>query len=211
MIHLLGRITLTISSIRNLTSGGMILLLKTDICSCRMLEWVSYRLRKVTSMIWAQWKRQKIQQFSSPLSCLFFLLSGFTGYFFSCRLLAIWLETCMLRRIKSLPYSTCRRFYIFIPLLCKDILLLDWQSGFVVSLCMQKVIDGRNYYTVEYVLTSANFARASFVSLAIANGNFHRLLPSQSFIFIVMRTMKLWKEFLWEHSRDAEESFPCPN
>ena len=34
----------------------------------------------------------------------------------------------------------------------------------------QKNIEGRNYYTFEYVLTSSNFARAAFATIAIGNG-----------------------------------------
>ncbi|KAL8136472.1 hypothetical protein V2J09_002473 [Rumex salicifolius] len=36
--------------------------------------------------------------------------------------------------------------------------------------------DGRNYYTVEYVLTSPNFARSAFATIAIANGRYYTLI-----------------------------------
>lgn len=35
---------------------------------------------------------------------------------------------------------------------------------------MQKNVDGKNYYTFEYVLTSPNFARAAFATIAVGNG-----------------------------------------
>lgn len=37
-------------------------------------------------------------------------------------------------------------------------------------LWVQKNIEGRNYYTFEYILTSPNFARAAFATIAIGNG-----------------------------------------
>lgn len=35
---------------------------------------------------------------------------------------------------------------------------------------MQKTIDGRTYCTFEYILTSPNFSRAAFATIAIGNG-----------------------------------------
>ncbi|KAL3521043.1 hypothetical protein ACH5RR_019192 [Cinchona calisaya] len=40
----------------------------------------------------------------------------------------------------------------------------------------EKNIDGRNYYTFEYVLTTRNFARAAFATLAIGNGRYYTLI-----------------------------------
>lgn len=38
---------------------------------------------------------------------------------------------------------------------------------------MQKTVDGKNYYTFEYELTSPNFSTTSFATIAIANGKCH--------------------------------------
>lgn len=35
---------------------------------------------------------------------------------------------------------------------------------------MQKTVDGKNYYTFEYVLTSPNYSSASFATIGIGNG-----------------------------------------
>lgn len=35
---------------------------------------------------------------------------------------------------------------------------------------MQRSTDGKNYFTFEYVLTSPNFSRAAFATIAIGNG-----------------------------------------
>ncbi|XP_059628192.1 photosynthetic NDH subunit of lumenal location 1, chloroplastic isoform X2 [Cornus florida] len=40
----------------------------------------------------------------------------------------------------------------------------------------EKTIDGKNYYTFEYVLTSPNFARAAFATIAIGNGRYYTLI-----------------------------------
>lgn len=40
----------------------------------------------------------------------------------------------------------------------------------------EKNVDGRNYYTFEYVLTSRNFARAAFATIAIGNGRYYTLI-----------------------------------
>ncbi|KAL3828861.1 hypothetical protein ACJIZ3_017663 [Penstemon smallii] len=40
----------------------------------------------------------------------------------------------------------------------------------------ERNIDGRNYCTFEYVLTSPNFARAAFATIAIANGRYYTLI-----------------------------------
>ncbi|XP_071930071.1 photosynthetic NDH subunit of lumenal location 1, chloroplastic isoform X3 [Coffea arabica] len=40
----------------------------------------------------------------------------------------------------------------------------------------EKNIEGRNYYTFEYVLTSSNFARAAFATIAIGNGRYYTLI-----------------------------------
>jgi hypothetical protein len=37
---------------------------------------------------------------------------------------------------------------------------------------MQKTVDGKNYYTFEYELTSPNFSTTSFATIAIANGKY---------------------------------------
>ena len=62
---------------------------------------------------------------------------------------------------------------------------------------MQKVVDGKNYYTVEFELTSANFSRASFVTLAIGNGNLmsfyhipHRIGRKNSYCYISMSSFQ---------------------
>ncbi|XP_051116077.1 photosynthetic NDH subunit of lumenal location 1, chloroplastic [Andrographis paniculata] len=40
----------------------------------------------------------------------------------------------------------------------------------------ERNIDGRNYYTFEYILTSPNFARAAFATIAIGNGRYYTLI-----------------------------------
>ncbi|KAL7109012.1 hypothetical protein ACP275_06G149700 [Erythranthe tilingii] len=40
----------------------------------------------------------------------------------------------------------------------------------------ERNIDGRNYCTFEYVLTSPNFARAAFATIAIGNGRYYTLI-----------------------------------
>ncbi|XP_057789110.1 photosynthetic NDH subunit of lumenal location 1, chloroplastic [Salvia miltiorrhiza] len=40
----------------------------------------------------------------------------------------------------------------------------------------EKNIDGRNYWTFEYVLTSPNFSRAAFATIAIGNGRYYTLI-----------------------------------
>ncbi|GAA0171830.1 hypothetical protein LIER_25775 [Lithospermum erythrorhizon] len=40
----------------------------------------------------------------------------------------------------------------------------------------EKIVDGKSYCTFEYVLTSPNFARSAFATIAIANGRFYTLI-----------------------------------
>ncbi|KAL6126587.1 hypothetical protein ACLB2K_074634 [Fragaria x ananassa] len=40
----------------------------------------------------------------------------------------------------------------------------------------EKTIDGKNYYTFEYGLTSPNFATTSFATIAIGNGRYYTLI-----------------------------------
>ncbi|KAI5659866.1 hypothetical protein M9H77_28659 [Catharanthus roseus] len=40
----------------------------------------------------------------------------------------------------------------------------------------EKNVDGKNYYTFEYVLTSPNFSRASFATIAVGNGRYYTLI-----------------------------------
>ncbi|XP_057424823.1 photosynthetic NDH subunit of lumenal location 1, chloroplastic [Lotus japonicus] len=40
----------------------------------------------------------------------------------------------------------------------------------------EKNIDGKHYYTFEYVLTSPNFSSASFTTVAIGNGRYYTLI-----------------------------------
>jgi len=35
---------------------------------------------------------------------------------------------------------------------------------------MQRTIDGKHYYTFEYILTSPNYSSGSFATVAIGNG-----------------------------------------
>jgi hypothetical protein len=48
----------------------------------------------------------------------------------------------------------------------KDLISTHW---------MQKTVDGKNYYTVEYQLTSPNFSTTSFATIAIGNGKYPTL------------------------------------
>lgn len=38
------------------------------------------------------------------------------------------------------------------------------------DLWMQRTIDGKHYYTFEYILTSPNYSSGSFATVAIGNG-----------------------------------------
>ncbi|KAI8030441.1 hypothetical protein LOK49_LG01G00633 [Camellia lanceoleosa] len=40
----------------------------------------------------------------------------------------------------------------------------------------ERTIDGKNYYTFEYALTSPNFSRAAFATIAIGNGRYYTLI-----------------------------------
>ncbi|XP_020522842.1 photosynthetic NDH subunit of lumenal location 1, chloroplastic isoform X3 [Amborella trichopoda] len=40
----------------------------------------------------------------------------------------------------------------------------------------ERSIDGKNYYTFEYELASANFSRTAFATIAIANGKYYTLI-----------------------------------
>lgn len=40
----------------------------------------------------------------------------------------------------------------------------------------EKNVDGKNYYTFEYVLTSPNFARAAFATIAVGNGRYYTMI-----------------------------------
>nr|GMC98243.1 photosynthetic NDH subunit of lumenal location 1, chloroplastic [Ipomoea batatas] len=40
----------------------------------------------------------------------------------------------------------------------------------------EKTIEGKNYCTFEYVLTSVNFSRAAFATIAVGNGRFYTLV-----------------------------------
>ena len=61
-----------------------------------------------------------------------------------------------------------------VPNLVKNVYAAPNQIATILDM-QEKVVDGKNYYTVEYELTSANFSRASFVILAIGNGRFYTL------------------------------------
>ncbi|XP_052204220.1 photosynthetic NDH subunit of lumenal location 1, chloroplastic [Diospyros lotus] len=40
----------------------------------------------------------------------------------------------------------------------------------------ERTVDGKNYYTFEYALTSPNFSRAAFATIAIGNGRYYTLI-----------------------------------
>ncbi|XP_026443150.1 photosynthetic NDH subunit of lumenal location 1, chloroplastic-like [Papaver somniferum] len=40
----------------------------------------------------------------------------------------------------------------------------------------ERTVDGRNYYTFEYDLTSKNFSRTAFATIAIGNGRYYTLI-----------------------------------
>ncbi|KAM7499236.1 hypothetical protein LguiA_023650 [Lonicera macranthoides] len=40
----------------------------------------------------------------------------------------------------------------------------------------ERTTDGKNYYTFEYALTSRNFSRAAFATIAVANGRYYTLI-----------------------------------
>lgn len=40
----------------------------------------------------------------------------------------------------------------------------------------EKSVDGKNYYTFEYILTSPNYRSASIATIAIANGRYYTLI-----------------------------------
>ncbi|XP_049400485.1 photosynthetic NDH subunit of lumenal location 1, chloroplastic isoform X1 [Solanum stenotomum] len=51
----------------------------------------------------------------------------------------------------------------------------------------ERTTDGKNYFTFEYVLTSPNFSRAAFATIAIANGRHYTL--------IVGANERRWRKF----------------
>ncbi|XP_062154066.1 photosynthetic NDH subunit of lumenal location 1, chloroplastic [Alnus glutinosa] len=51
----------------------------------------------------------------------------------------------------------------------------------------EKTVDGKNYYTFEYELTSPNFSTTSFATIAIANGRYYTL--------IVGANTRRWKRY----------------
>ncbi|KAF5742652.1 PsbP-like protein 2 [Tripterygium wilfordii] len=51
----------------------------------------------------------------------------------------------------------------------------------------ERTVDGKNYYTVEFALTSPNFACNSFATIAIGNGRYYTL--------IVGANERRWKKF----------------
>ncbi|KAH1231324.1 Photosynthetic NDH subunit of lumenal location 1, chloroplastic [Glycine max] len=51
----------------------------------------------------------------------------------------------------------------------------------------EKTIDGKHYYTFEYILTSPNYSSASFATIAIGNGRYYTL--------IVGANERRWKRF----------------
>lgn len=65
---------------------------------------------------------------------------------------------------------------------------------------MQRNVDGKNYYTFEYQLTSPNFSRTAFATIAIGNG---MTLPSQKYSSTI-----LYKTSEWEKSIEPKSLFP---
>ncbi|KAH6829539.1 PsbP-like protein 2 [Perilla frutescens var. hirtella] len=59
--------------------------------------------------------------------------------------------------------------------LVNDILSAPNQIADVLDM-QEKNIDGRNYWTFEYILTSPNFSRAAFATIAIGNGRYYTLI-----------------------------------
>ncbi|EEF30411.1 Thylakoid lumenal 25.6 kDa protein, chloroplast precursor, putative [Ricinus communis] len=51
----------------------------------------------------------------------------------------------------------------------------------------ERSADGKNYYTVEYILTSPNYSSASFATIGISNGRYYTL--------IVGANERRWKRF----------------
>ncbi|KAG2723679.1 hypothetical protein I3843_02G158700 [Carya illinoinensis] len=51
----------------------------------------------------------------------------------------------------------------------------------------EKTVDGKNYYTVEFELTSPNFSTTSFATIAIGNGRYYTL--------IVGANKRRWKRY----------------
>lgn len=62
-----------------------------------------------------------------------------------------------------------------IPDLVKNIYAAPNQMPTIYNM-QERTSDGRNYYTVEFVLTSPNFARSAFATIAIANGRYYTLI-----------------------------------
>ena len=65
---------------------------------------------------------------------------------------------------------------------------------------MQKTVDGKNYYTFEYELTSPNYSSVSFATIAIANGKafcnpMMLLLFCFSLILRIFANIFFFKEF----------------
>ncbi|KAI4348114.1 hypothetical protein L6164_008875 [Bauhinia variegata] len=45
-----------------------------------------------------------------------------------------------------------------------------------INYMQERTVDGKNYYTFEYVLTSPNYSSASFATIAIGNGRYYTLV-----------------------------------
>ncbi|CAL5363720.1 unnamed protein product [Camellia sinensis] len=49
----------------------------------------------------------------------------------------------------------------------------------------ERTIDGKNYYTFEYALTSPNFSRAAFATIAIGNGTVNASDDDITFLVLI--------------------------
>ncbi|KAL8093363.1 photosynthetic NDH subunit of lumenal location 1, chloroplastic-like [Apium graveolens] len=62
-----------------------------------------------------------------------------------------------------------------VPYLLKKVLATPTQVADIFDM-QERTIDGKNYYTFEYTLTSRNFSRAAFATIAVANGRYYTLI-----------------------------------
>jgi hypothetical protein len=77
-------------------------------------------------------------------------------------------------------------------------LLAHWIS-LMALFWMQKTVEGKNYYTFEYELTSPNYSSVSFATIVIANGKYR-------ITWIVTMCRQKWRKTRKKWEKDIDES-----
>lgn len=62
-----------------------------------------------------------------------------------------------------------------VPNLVRHVYATPTQIGDIFNM-QERITDGKNYYTFEYTLTSRNFSRAAFATIAVGNGRLYTLI-----------------------------------